>query len=140
MKDEAVFLGFGFVSSQSQGSFEPAPSPKPRQNPKILAPNGYSIFSNALAFGIARERLGHCSLTKTFGAVLRSVTVSDDMKQRYRVFRRGWDTYYCEDTETGKQESLQTEDKYQGRHLRARHLDRLTSNDAGCPNSESRPR
>src|SRR5258708_23742237 len=44
----AVFLGFGFVSAQSQGCYEPAPSPKPRQNPKILAPNGYSIFSNAL--------------------------------------------------------------------------------------------
>jgi hypothetical protein len=53
MKEEAVFLGFGFVSAQSQGSFEPAPSPKPRQKsepdgPPILAPNGYSIFSNAL--------------------------------------------------------------------------------------------
>jgi len=24
----AVFLGFGFVSAQLQGSFEPAPSPK----------------------------------------------------------------------------------------------------------------
>jgi hypothetical protein len=48
----AVFLGFGFVSAQSQGCFEPAPSPKPRQNPKILAPNGYSISSNALAVDI----------------------------------------------------------------------------------------
>lgn len=66
-------------------------------------------------FVIARERLGHCSLTKTFGAVLRSQPVSDEMKQRYRVFRRGWGTYYYEDTETGQQQSLQTRDKYQAR-------------------------
>ena len=46
---EAVFLGFGFVSAQSQGHPGHAPSPKPRQNPKILAPRGYSISSNALA-------------------------------------------------------------------------------------------
>jgi len=46
-KERAVFLGFGFVSAQSQGSFKPAPSPKPRQNPKILAPNGCSFSSNA---------------------------------------------------------------------------------------------
>jgi hypothetical protein len=51
-KHEAVLLGFGVVSAQSQGSFEPAPSPKPRQNPKILAPKGYRIFSKA------RERVG----------------------------------------------------------------------------------
>jgi hypothetical protein len=46
-KQEAVFLGFGFVSAQSQGCSEPAPSPKPRQNPKILAPKGFSISSKA---------------------------------------------------------------------------------------------
>lgn len=28
------------------------------------------------------------------------------MKQRYRLFRRGWGTYYGEDSETHKQESL----------------------------------
>jgi hypothetical protein len=33
------------------------------------------------------------------------------MKQRYRVFRRGWGTYYCEDLLTKKQESLHTRDK-----------------------------
>ncbi|MCI0537861.1 MAG: hypothetical protein L0Z50_21820 [Verrucomicrobiales bacterium] len=33
------------------------------------------------------------------------------MKQRYRVFRRGWGTYYCEDLLTKKQESLKTRDK-----------------------------
>ena len=48
MKTEAVFLGFGFVSAQSQGCFEPVPSPKPCQNPKILAPNGHNISLKAL--------------------------------------------------------------------------------------------
>ena len=33
------------------------------------------------------------------------------MKQRYRVFRRGWGTYYCEDLLTKKQETLRTRDK-----------------------------
>jgi len=47
--EKAVFLAFGFVSAQSQGLLKPAPSPKPRQKPKILAPNGYIIFSNAQA-------------------------------------------------------------------------------------------
>jgi hypothetical protein len=28
-----------------------------------------------------------------------------NMKNRYRTFRRGWGVYYCEDTQTGKQES-----------------------------------
>lgn len=35
----------------------------------------------------------------------------DEMKQRYRVFRRGWGIYYCEDLVTKKQESLRTRDK-----------------------------
>ena len=48
VKTEAVFLGFGFVSAQLQGCFEPAPSPKPRQNPNILAPNGHNISLKAL--------------------------------------------------------------------------------------------
>jgi hypothetical protein len=33
------------------------------------------------------------------------------MKPRYRVFRRGWGTYYCEDLLTKKQETLKTRDK-----------------------------
>jgi hypothetical protein len=33
------------------------------------------------------------------------------MKNRYRVFRRGWGTYYCEDLLTKKQETLKTRDK-----------------------------
>ena len=34
-----------------------------------------------------------------------------NMKSRYRAFRRGWGTYYCEDLVTKKQESLKTQDK-----------------------------
>jgi hypothetical protein len=33
------------------------------------------------------------------------------MKQYFRLFRRGWGTYYCEDTQTSKQESLKTKVK-----------------------------
>lgn len=33
------------------------------------------------------------------------------MKNRYRVFRRGWGTFYCEDLVNKKQESLHTRDK-----------------------------
>ena len=34
-----------------------------------------------------------------------------DMKNRYRVFRRGWGTYYCEDLVTKTQISLKTRNK-----------------------------
>jgi len=45
----AVFLGFGFVSAQSQGYSNLLLRQRPmigttRQNPKILAPNGYSFI------------------------------------------------------------------------------------------------
>ena len=33
------------------------------------------------------------------------------VKNRYRVFRRSWGTYYCEDLATKKQETLKTRDK-----------------------------
>lgn len=39
------------------------------------------------------------------------ITVRHEMKNRYRVFRRGWGTFYCEDLVTKKQESLKTRDK-----------------------------
>jgi len=44
---EAVFLGFGFVLAQSQAAAGMLLSPKPRRNPKILAPCGCIISSNA---------------------------------------------------------------------------------------------
>ena len=40
-----------------------------------------------------------------------------EMKQRYRVFRRGWGTYYVEDFETKKQESLHTREKAEAYRL-----------------------
>jgi len=39
------------------------------------------------------------------------ITMRHEMKNRYRVFRRGWGTFYCEDLATKKQESLKTRDK-----------------------------
>jgi hypothetical protein len=48
-KDEgAVFLGFGFVSAQSQAAAGMLPHSASPKHQKILAPHGYSIFSNAL--------------------------------------------------------------------------------------------
>jgi len=43
--------------------------------------------------------------------------VSNEIKQRYRLFRRGWGTHNCEDTESGKRESLETKGKYHARTL-----------------------
>jgi len=37
--------------------------------------------------------------------------MNQTMKNRYRVFQRGWGTYYCEDLVTKKQETLKTRDK-----------------------------
>jgi hypothetical protein len=57
-KRGAVFLSFGIVSAPAfakatarqavTGFFKPAPSPKPRQNSKILAPHAYIFSLNAL--------------------------------------------------------------------------------------------
>ena len=43
--------------------------------------------------------------------------MNSHMKNRYRAFRRGWGTYYCEDTQTGKQESLATTNKLEASRL-----------------------
>ena len=43
--------------------------------------------------------------------------MNSDMKNRYRAFRRGWGVYYCEDTQTGKQESLATTNKQEASRL-----------------------
>jgi hypothetical protein len=48
-KDEgAVFLGFGFVLAQSQAAAGMLLGQSLAKTPKILAPHGYSISSNAL--------------------------------------------------------------------------------------------
>lgn len=43
--------------------------------------------------------------------------MNSNMKNRYRAFRRGWGVYYCEDTQTGKQESLATTNKQEASRL-----------------------
>jgi hypothetical protein len=40
-----------------------------------------------------------------------------EMKNRYRVFRRSWGTYYCEDLVTKKQETLKTRDKEEAHRI-----------------------
>jgi len=45
------------------------------------------------------------------------ITMKDDMKQRYRVFLRPWGVYYCEDLQTGQQETLKTRDKAEAHRL-----------------------
>jgi len=39
------------------------------------------------------------------------------MKQRYRLFKRGWGVFYCEDNETRKQESLNTSNRAEAQRL-----------------------
>jgi hypothetical protein len=48
--ERAVFLVFGFVSAQLQGFSNLLLRRSLAKKPKILAPNGYGIFSNALGF------------------------------------------------------------------------------------------
>ena len=43
--------------------------------------------------------------------------MNSNMKNRYRAFRRSWGVYYCEDTQTGQQESLNTSDKQEASRL-----------------------
>lgn len=43
--------------------------------------------------------------------------MSQKVKNRFRLFRRGWGTYYVEDTDTGTQQSLQTTDKREAQRL-----------------------
>jgi len=43
--------------------------------------------------------------------VVHAHNMNRNMKNRYRVFRRGWGTFYCEDLVTKKQTTLKTRDK-----------------------------
>ena len=43
--------------------------------------------------------------------VVHAHNMNQTMKNRYRVFQRGWGTYYCEDLVTKKQTTLKTRDK-----------------------------
>ena len=53
-----------------------------------------------------------------------------NMKNRYRVFRRGWGTYYCEDLVTKQQTSLKTRDKDEAFRLVAARNE--TEEGGGC--------
>jgi integrase len=43
--------------------------------------------------------------------------MNQQMKNRYHVFLRPWGVYYCEDLQTGKQETLKTRDKDEAHRL-----------------------
>jgi len=43
--------------------------------------------------------------------------MNQDMKDRFRVFRRGWGTFYCEDLVTKRQTTLKTRDKAEAYRL-----------------------
>src|ERR1039457_4612202 len=43
--------------------------------------------------------------------MVRAHNMNQQMKNRFRVFRRGWGTYYCEDLVTKQQYTLKTRDK-----------------------------
>ncbi len=59
-RSESGLFGFWLRFGSVTGFFKPAPSPKPRQNPKILAPHRYIFSVNALALfaGICLSLLG----------------------------------------------------------------------------------
>jgi len=49
--------------------------------------------------------------------VVHAHNMNHKMKNRYRVFRRGWGTYYCEDLVTKQQTTLKTRDKEEAHRL-----------------------
>jgi len=49
--------------------------------------------------------------------VVHAHNMNQNMKNRFRVFRRGWGTYYCEDLLTKKQTTLKTRDKEEAYRL-----------------------
>jgi hypothetical protein len=67
----AVFLIFGFVSAQSQAAAGMLLRQSLAKKPKILAPHGYSISSNALG---TKGRKGHkTKFIGKFSAFLRPI-------------------------------------------------------------------
>src|ERR1700678_104885 len=54
-ESEGGLFEFGHRFGSVTGFFKPAPSPKPRQNSKTLAPHGYSFSSKALGGGIRKN-------------------------------------------------------------------------------------
>ena len=72
-KNETVFLGFGFVSARSQGFLNLLLHRSLAKTPKILAPNGYRIFSNALTLN---QRRSH----ETRNALPKPIALSQELQ------------------------------------------------------------
>jgi hypothetical protein len=69
------WLRFGSVT----GFFKPTPSPKPRQNFKILAPHGYSFSSNALAYTYAVANWHNLRIRQDSKSVFLAQKLSDEL-------------------------------------------------------------
>jgi hypothetical protein len=80
-KREGGLFGFWLRFGSVTGLFKPAPSPKPRQNPKILAPNGYNSFSNALK---SEEPKKVCS--QSFGAAIFIDQIAGNTRARPTIW------------------------------------------------------
>jgi len=68
---KAVFLVVGFVSAHSYRVFKPAPSLKPRQQPKIHAPPRYIIYVNALSGD--KIRIGNPRSISTYPSYIKDI-------------------------------------------------------------------
>ena len=83
-----------------------------------------SSFSEIFSETAARQKLGKRTLKAQSRLANEGgtswfmlLTMNQTMKNRYRVFRRGWGTYYCEDLVTKKQTTLGTRDKTEAYRL-----------------------
>jgi hypothetical protein len=61
---ESGLFGFWRRFGSVTGFFKPAPSPKPRQKPKILAPHRYIFSVNALAIKPRRGEVEQANMKK----------------------------------------------------------------------------
>ena len=69
-KGESGLFGFWLRFGSVTGRFGHAPSPKPRQNPKILAPHRLHLFFNALNIRIERELVSPAPLRRVYTCLL----------------------------------------------------------------------
>ena len=60
-------------------------------------------------FSASRHNLGRIRLQYRKG-ITRAVVIVKTMKQRFYIYRRG-ETFYLQDSRTGKQQSLETKDR-----------------------------
>jgi hypothetical protein len=91
-RKEAVFFGFGLVSTQSQVFLNLLLRRSLAKIQKILAPNGYNIFSNTLAMFFLVAQLCGCrkSLTTAEAASLGNVPAPPPATLRETVLRIHW--------------------------------------------------